>query len=124
MSLGLERPLVAQLRHELDALRGHWSWFVRLVGARVALTLLVACFLMAGGNFKILAAVGYRFTAWGWSLASGVIDLILEVMVWREWPGSALWVIGLFAGINLVFRGFNWVALGLALWSLPRPQTA
>jgi uncharacterized membrane protein HdeD (DUF308 family) len=195
MSIGLERPLIAELRHELDALRGHWFWFVLLggalivlgvialgsvaitslaaaavigsllllggvaeivgsfwcrgwsgfflhllsgvlsivvgllflrapVGALAALTLLVACFLMAGGVFKIVAAVAYRFAAWGWSLASGVIDLILGVMIWQEWPASALWVIGLFVGINLVFRGFNWVALGLALRSLPKPVTA
>jgi uncharacterized membrane protein HdeD (DUF308 family) len=200
MSIDLERrPLVAalrqELRHELDALRGNWFWFVILgaslvvlgivalgsvviaslaaaaaigvllllggaaevvgafwcrawsgfflellsgvlsivvgllflrapVGALAALTLLVACFLMASGVFKIVAAVAYRFAAWGWSLASGVIDLILGVMIWQEWPASALWVIGLFVGINLVFRGFNWVALGLALRSLPKPVTA
>ena len=40
-------------------------------------------------------------------------------MIWQEWPASALWVIGLFVGINLLFRGFNWIALGLALRSPP-----
>ena len=76
---------------------------------------------MVGGIFKIVAALSYRFGAWGWSLASGIIDLILGVMIWQEWPASALWVIGLFLGINLVFRGINWIALGLALRALPRP---
>jgi hypothetical protein len=33
-------------------------------------------------------------------------------------------VIGLFVGINLIFCGFNWIALGPALRSLPRPETA
>jgi hypothetical protein len=33
-------------------------------------------------------------------------------------------VIGLFVGINLVFRGFNWIGLGLGLRALPRPVTA
>jgi uncharacterized membrane protein HdeD (DUF308 family) len=93
-------------------------------GALAALTLLVACFLLAGGIFKIVAALGYRFAAWGWSLASGVADLILGMLIWQEWPASALWVIGLFVGINLVFRGANWIALGLALRALPQPPTA
>jgi hypothetical protein len=62
--------------------------------------------------------------AWGWSSADGIIDVILGLMIWQQWPASALWVIGLFVGINLLFRGFNWIALGLALHSLPRPQTA
>ena len=200
MSLDVERrPLVAalrrELRHELDALRGNWFWFVILgvalvvlgtvalgsaviaslaaavaigmllllggvaeavgafwcrgwsgfflellsgvlsivvgllflrapAGALAALTLLLACFLMVGGIFKIVAAVSYRFAAWGWSLAGGIIDVILGVMIWQEWPASGLWVIGLFVGINLLFRGVNWIALGLALRSLPRPEAA
>ena len=197
MSLDLDRrPLVAALRHELDALRGNWFWFVLLgvalvvlgtvalgsvvitslaaaaaigvllllggvaesvgafwcrgwsgfflellsgvlsvvvgllflrapLGALASLTLLVACFLMAGGLFKIVGALSYRFAAWGWALAGGVIDLVLGVMIWREWPASALWVIGLYVGINLLFRGFNWIALGMALRALPRrPETA
>lgn len=37
MSTGPERPLVAALRHELNALRGHWFWFVPLGIARVVL---------------------------------------------------------------------------------------
>jgi uncharacterized membrane protein HdeD (DUF308 family) len=94
------------------------------VGALAALTLLLACFLMAGGIFKVVAAVVYRFAARGWSLAGGIIDVILGLMIWQEWPASALWVIGLFVGINLLFRGFNWIALGLALRSLPRSETA
>ena len=93
------------------------------VGALLALTLLVASFLMVGGIFKIVAAVSYRFAAWGWPLLSGIIDLLLGVLIWQEWPASALWVIGLFVGINLVFRGFNWIGLGLSLRALPRPAT-
>jgi uncharacterized membrane protein HdeD (DUF308 family) len=88
--------------------------------ALLALTLLLACLLMVGGIFKIVAALSYRFGAWGWPLVSGVIDLILGVLIGLEWPASALWVIGLFVGISLVFRGFNWIGLGLALRTLPR----
>jgi uncharacterized membrane protein HdeD (DUF308 family) len=94
------------------------------VDALLALTLLLACFLMVEGIFKIVAALSYRFASWGWPLASGVIDLILGVMIWQQWPASALWVIGLFVGINLVFRGIDWIALGLGLRSLPRPAAA
>jgi uncharacterized membrane protein HdeD (DUF308 family) len=90
------------------------------VGALAALTLLVAAFLLVGGIFKIIAALSYRFATWGWPLLSGIIDVILGVMIWQEWPTSALWVIGLFLGINMIFRGINWVVLGLSLRALPR----
>jgi len=91
--------------------------------ALLALTLLLACLLMVSGIFKIVAALSYRFGAWGWPLVSGAIDVILGVLIWQGWPASALWVIGLFVGISLVFRGFNWIGLGLALRALPRPGT-
>jgi uncharacterized membrane protein HdeD (DUF308 family) len=89
--------------------------------ALIVLTLLVASFLMVGGIFKIVTALSCRFARWGWPMFSGIIDLILGVMIWREFPASALWVIGLFMGINMLFRGIDWIALGLALRSLPRP---
>lgn len=92
--------------------------------AVIALTLLLACLLMVSGIFKIVAALAHRFSAWGWPLLSGVIDLILGLMIWMQWPGSGLWVIGMFVGISLVFRGVNWIGLGLALRSLPRPSMA
>ena len=99
--------------------------FLKAPGEAVlALTLLVACYLMVGGIFKVVSAAGYRFAAWGWTLFGGIVDIVLGVLIWVEWPASALWVIGLFVGISLVFRGFNWIGLGLALRSLPRPATA
>ncbi|MDB5351850.1 MAG: hypothetical protein JWN86_3097 [Planctomycetota bacterium] len=91
------------------------------LGALLALTLLVASFLLVSGIFKIVAALSYRFAAWGWPLASGIIDVILGTLIWLDWPASALWVIGLFLGINMVFRGFTWIALGLAFRSMPAP---
>jgi uncharacterized membrane protein HdeD (DUF308 family) len=89
------------------------------VDAVLALTLLLACLLMGGGIVKIVVALSYRFGAWGWPLVSGVIDLILGVLICLEWPASAFWVIGLFFGISVIFRGCNWIGLGLALRALP-----
>jgi uncharacterized membrane protein HdeD (DUF308 family) len=90
------------------------------VDAVLVLTMLVACLFMVGGIFKIVAALSFRFAAWGLTLVGGMIDLVLGVLIWVEWPASAIWVIGLFVGISLVFRGFNWIGLGLSLRSLPK----
>ena len=94
------------------------------VDALFALTLLVAVMLLVGGIFNIVAAASYRFTGWGLPFLSGVVDVILGVMIWQAWPASAWWVIGLFVGINLIFRGINWLSLGLALRTPPRAVTA
>ena len=81
----------------------------------LVLTLFLACLLLTTGAFKIIGALVYRFNSWGWLLVSGALDLVLGVLIWLEWPASALWVLGLFVGISLIFRGFNWVGLGLGL---------
>lgn len=93
-------------------------------GALLGLTLLLAGFLMVGGIFKVVAVLSHRFANWGWPLIGGVVDVILGVMIFNDWPESAFWVVGLFVGINLIFRGFNWVGLGLALRSLPHMGAA
>ena len=92
------------------------------VDALAALTLLMASFLLVGGIFKVVAAASYRFAAWGWPLASGLIDVALGGMILAEWPASAFWVLGMFLGISLIFRGANWIGLGLALRSRPAPS--
>lgn len=91
------------------------------VGAMLALTMLLAALLVVSGLFKIIAALNYRFTGWGWPLASGVIDLMLGILIWQQMPEAALSIIGLFVGISLLFRGMNWIGLGLAVRSLPSP---
>jgi uncharacterized membrane protein HdeD (DUF308 family) len=89
------------------------------IGALEALTLLMASFFLVEGIFKVVAAASYRFAAWGWPLVSGLIDVALGAMILADWPGSAFWVLGMFLGISLIFRGADWIGLGLALRSRP-----
>jgi uncharacterized membrane protein HdeD (DUF308 family) len=51
---------------------------------------------------------------WGWAALDGGIAVLLGGMIWAEWPSSALWVIGTFLGINMIFRGWAWVMFALA----------
>jgi len=88
--------------------------------AALDLTLLIAAFLIVGGLFRVAAALSTRFPHWGWTLVNGAINVVLGVMIWRQWPGSALWVIGLFVGIEMLFTGWTWVMLAFALRGTPR----
>ena len=85
------------------------------VKAELALTLLLACVLMVGGLFRIIGSLMFRFPHWGWTLTGGAINLLLGILIWQQWPEAALWVIGLFVGIDLIFTGWTWVMLSLAL---------
>lgn len=86
----------------------------------VALTLLVAGMLLVAGTFRVAAALTLRFSGWGWNLLNGLISILLGVMIFRQWPASGEWVIGLFVGIDLLFAGFTWVMLALGLRQLAR----
>lgn len=88
---------------------------VNPVGGALALTIVLAAFLIVEGIFKIVMAWRVRdHRNWGWLLASGILSLILGALIWAEWPSSALWVIGLLVGIQLLFTGWSLVMLALA----------
>jgi uncharacterized membrane protein HdeD (DUF308 family) len=80
----------------------------------ISLTLLIALFLIFGGTFKIAVAITSRYQHWGWLLLSGVVTLALGIMIWRQWPLSGLWVVGLFVGIDMILNGWSLVMLGIA----------
>ncbi len=48
-------------------------------------------------------------------MLNGVLTTLLGLMIWRQWPGSGLWVLGLFFGVGLIFDGWAWVFLALAM---------
>jgi uncharacterized membrane protein HdeD (DUF308 family) len=81
----------------------------------LGLTLLVAACLLVGGILRVALSVIDRFDGWGWALLNGVVSVALGTAIWRQWPLSGLWVIGLFVGIEMLFSGLSWVMLGLAV---------
>jgi uncharacterized membrane protein HdeD (DUF308 family) len=87
--------------------------------AAVQLTLIIAIFLMVGGVFRIIAAVSEQFIGWGWVMLNGIVAFFLGLLIYKQWPASSLWVIGLFIGIDLIFNGWAWIMLSLGLRRLP-----
>jgi uncharacterized membrane protein HdeD (DUF308 family) len=85
----------------------------------VGFTLVLAAAFIVGGLFRIISALVDHFHGWGWVLLNGVVTLVLGIMIWREWPDSGLWVVGLFVGIDMVFAGFSWIMMALAAHSVP-----
>lgn len=81
----------------------------------MTLTILLAAFFFALGLFRIYSALLLRFKNWGWVLLGGIIAIILGVLILVHWPSSALWVLGLFIGIDLIFTGWEFILGGLLL---------
>jgi len=84
--------------------------------AAALLTLLLGVALLVSGVVRIVLAFGMKEGApWIWVALSGVVTLILGLMILARWPMSSLYVLGIFLGIDLVFAGASWIAIGLAL---------
>jgi uncharacterized membrane protein HdeD (DUF308 family) len=79
-----------------------------------ALTLLLASYLLIKG---ILELVQYFQThprrGVTWLILDGVINIVLAVIIWSQWPFSSLWVIGTLVGISIVFSGISRLMLSL-----------
>ena len=85
----------------------------------VALTLLIALFLIFGGLFRISVSLFVKYPNWSVLLLHGVVNLLLGMAIWKQWPLSGLWVIGLFVGIDMIMNGFFLIMLGLAVKKQP-----
>jgi uncharacterized membrane protein HdeD (DUF308 family) len=93
------------------------------VASAEGLTLMLAAAFLAGGLLRIIAALTHHFPGRGWLALNGAVTLALGVLIWRQWPVSGLWVIGLFAGIDLIVSGVACVLLAMAVrQALPRPE--
>lgn len=77
------------------------------------LTMLIAAMFIVGGLFRAVVSLVERFPMWGWSLANGIITLLLGVIIVRHFPEAALWLIGTLVGIEILFNGWFWIMLGV-----------
>ncbi|MDB6064695.1 MAG: uncharacterized protein JWR26_903 [Pedosphaera sp.] len=77
----------------------------------LALTLLMGAFFIVGGLFRVITAAVRHYPGRGWTMFSGIINLLLGVLILAQWPASAFWVIGMFIGIDLVFTGWWFIML-------------
>jgi uncharacterized membrane protein HdeD (DUF308 family) len=91
-----------------------------LAGA-LAWTMLFASFFLVIGIFRIVVAARLKFPNWGWAVFDGAITLTLGILLWAEWPWAGLWFIGLAVGISLLFRGWAYIMLAVAVHNLRLP---
>jgi uncharacterized membrane protein HdeD (DUF308 family) len=82
----------------------------------LTLTLLVIVFFMVEGISKIIFALTIRpFPKWGWILLSGIVGILLSLYLWASIPVTAIWLLGVLLGIELISEG---AALGYLAWHI------
>jgi uncharacterized membrane protein HdeD (DUF308 family) len=93
------------------------GWYIlsNLVAAVAVLTLTFGILFIVEGLFTIV--IGFtqkagRSASW-LVVLNGVVTLILGILVLNSWPKSALWLIGLYVGISLLFSGISLLVAAL-----------
>ncbi len=82
-------------------------------------TVYLAVSFMVMGLFRMMAALTARHAQWGWTLLNGGVTFLVGLAIYRQLPVSAVWVIGLLVGLELIFSGWAWIMLALAIRRIP-----
>ncbi len=93
------------------------------LAGETSLTLVLASFFVVGGVFRAVGAGTLQLPQWGWAAFSGLVSVALGVMLLMQLPTSSLWFIGLAIGIDFIFDGASFIALGAALRGVPSGRT-
>jgi len=85
----------------------------------LSLTFVLAVYLFAEGIASFAYAWSHRDhlpRGWGWMILNGVVDIIMgAVVVWvLPLVVAALWLLGLFIGIDFIIGGLSLIRMGAA----------
>jgi len=99
------------------------------IAGLLALTVTVLVYFVVSGIFKIVLAVRVEHLPQrGWVTVSGILSLLLAIYLGSQFPTSALWVIGMLFGIEMIFSGWSFVMIahgarsGRDRGNVPRPD--
>lgn len=86
------------------------------VAGLASLTIFLMASLIATGILEIGVAFQLRpAQGWGLQLTNGILTLLLGILLWRQFPLSGAWAIGVLFGIKLIFSGWTLIFIGRAV---------
>jgi uncharacterized membrane protein HdeD (DUF308 family) len=81
----------------------------------LALTLVLAVFLLAEGVLRLIRASQHRHVQGnGWLVFDGIVSIALGLLIGVGWPSTAAWALGLLVGVNMLLGGSEMLFIGLA----------
>jgi uncharacterized membrane protein HdeD (DUF308 family) len=90
------------------------AMFVTPLIGMFTLTGVLMVYFLVDGIFAIFSGVkGRPAPGWGWVTISGIVSIVLAVLLYREWPDSGTYAVGLLVGIRLIFTGWSIAMLGM-----------
>ena len=82
----------------------------------LTLTLLLTVYFFVDGISRIISSFQFHPTkGWFWLLISGLVSVLLAVLIFTGLPTSAVWVVGIYVGIYMLFLGVTFITLSCYL---------
>lgn len=81
------------------------------IASLVSITLMMGIFFGVDGIVKTFQSIAKRPPHWGWMLTSGLISLLLSAMILMNLFASSTIMLGIFAGIYMLFAGIDIIIL-------------
>jgi len=78
------------------------------------LSLMIAAFLMVKGILRTIIAHATQLPHKISTMIGATLTFLLGVLIWLEWPSSAVWFLAVGMSADIVFRG--WSLMMLAFW--------
>lgn len=94
------------------------------VAGALLVTLTLSVYLIFSGVFRVVYSLWAQMPYYGWAAFAGALAIALGVLLWAQWPSSAIWFLGFAVGVNFVFAGSAWAALALRLRTAAVPLRA
>ncbi len=84
------------------------------LAALLTITLVLSIYFVVSGITQIMASFKAQ-SGKGMLIFSGAASLILGLMIWRQWPVSGVWAVGIMVGIKILFTGWGMLFMGMAV---------
>ncbi|WP_194945372.1 HdeD family acid-resistance protein [Limnohabitans sp. DM1] len=95
-----------------------------VVGA-LTLTMIVAVFILVEGLLKAYLALRFKGTPYFWGiLLSAVLSILLAILIFSNYPESAMTILGILLAVELISIGINLLALSRLLTLNLKSSTA
>ena len=96
----------------LTAVVGYYVFSQPLAGL-ASITLFLAAYFVVTGISELIGAFQIRPAGgWGAMLFNGIVTLLLGIMIWKQFPLSGAWAVGVLFGIKLVVGGGSLIIIG------------
>ena len=90
-----------------------------------SITIFLAAYFVVTGISELVSAFQIRpAEGWGFMLFNGIVTLLLGIMLWRQFPLSGAWAVGVLFGAKLLLSGCSLIFIGRGVRGAAEEQQA